>query len=80
MKRTPPERLKPVAVLIALACGAPNLPAQTDPDLLVYEGFAYETGSRLELLNGGNGWSTPWLWRQDFSGGGTIVEGGAIIE
>lgn len=73
-------RLKSAFLILLLVLSGAGLAAQADPDLLVYEGFAYETGSRLELLNGGTGWSTPWLWRQSFAGGGTIVEGGAIIE
>ena len=59
-----------------------SLAAQSspDPDLLVYEGFDYDAGSSIEQLDGGTGWSTPWLWRQYFVSGGTIVTNSAIVE
>lgn len=80
MKLNPPNRLSQATLLVALACAGTPLAAQSNPDLLAYEGFEYATGSRLELLNGGTGWGTAWMWRQNFSGGGSVVEGGAIIE
>ncbi|HKJ89781.1 MAG TPA: hypothetical protein VJ960_01515, partial [Oceanipulchritudo sp.] len=75
-----PQRLASFVLLTASACTGSHLAAQSDPDLIAYEEFSYEPGSRIDLLDGGTGWETPWLWRQNFSGSGTVVEGGAIIE
>lgn len=55
-------------------------PLLAQENLLVYEGFEYDVGSSLEHLEGGAGWGGPWLWRVNFDGKGSAVQGGAMIE
>lgn len=71
-----------LTVLLTFILPVQGLPAQdfTDPDLLVYEGFDYATGGSLELLDGGKGWKTEWLWRNNFAHGGVQVFKSAQIE
>lgn len=44
-----------------------------DPDLIAYEPFNYPIGTSVEFLDGGFGWTGPWLWRTNFDGKGMVL-------
>jgi hypothetical protein len=72
----------PAIVLLGVilgVIGATLAAADPDADLIAYEPFTYPVGTSVEFLNGGTGWSGPWLWRTNFDGKGMVVMDGTRV-
>lgn len=67
------KRLGHVLAVIILPLATIVEGAVDDPDLIAYEPFNYPIGMSVEFLNGGFGWTGPWLWRTNFDGKGMVL-------
>jgi hypothetical protein len=72
-------RIPSILLATALALSPLAALADTDPDLIAYDGFDYAVNSSIEFQNGGTGWGGPWQFRQQIDGKGGVVQNAAYV-